>query len=706
MSTQKETSPPNTTYDVFLSYSRRDIEFVKLLEKELNDYLPLEGQHRLSVFRDEGKITGNEYYRSIERALRHSRKLILVATPNSYKSQFVNDEVRDFIRMKGARNVFVILLGGIPNNEVQPGQEDLKAFPDVLCEVMRMPLAVDYRGFDPTQNKLTAGRHQNDWRRILAHLYDDGLASATKESWDIFLSYASADTAFAAHLEKELEKYVPPKDLALAHHLPHHRLKVFRDEDDATKDDFEAIRRALESSPQMLLLCSPDARADQRVRAQVAQFAGLHGADRIIRVLVAGEPVPDAADSAFPIELCQWIKEPSYTDYRGFRPGKDKVSNGAYSGHWATLLATYFQVKREDLEQRERKRRTRNRQLIGGLTTTVILLLSAALAWALASRQLAVKAQAGEAAQRKDAETQRNVAQGALKQEELARKEADERRLEAEAAKTEEARQRGLAEDSAIEANEQRLLAEEQQLEAVRQRNVAVAERQQAESRLYVVRGLLAQTAMDQQNYARANEFLEASIPPPSTPAKDDLRSFDWFYRWRLLHDEKGTLKGHSDSVWSVAFSPDGRMLASGSWDGSAKLWEVASGQEKATLTGYGYSVESVVFSPDGRTLASGSGDNRIRTITLWDVASGQWKATLQGHADSISSVAFSPDGRTLASGSRDKMIKLWEVASGREKATFKGHTFSVSPVAFSPDGRTLASSDDKMIKLWDVASG
>jgi WD40 repeat protein len=161
---------------------------------------------------------------------------------------------------------------------------------------------------------------------------------------------------------------------------------------------------------------------------------------------------------------------------------------------------------------------------------------------------------------------------------------------------------------------------------------------------------------------------------------------------------------GHTDRVWSVAFSPDGRTLASGSQDNSVKLWNVASGSELRTLRGHTDWVDSVTFSPDGNTVASGSGD---KTVKLWDVASGSELRTLRGHTDWVHSVAFSPDGRTLASGSMDKIIKLWDVTSGNELRTLRGHTNWVDSVAFSPDGRTLASgSRDKTIKLWDVASG
>ena len=164
------------------------------------------------------------------------------------------------------------------------------------------------------------------------------------------------------------------------------------------------------------------------------------------------------------------------------------------------------------------------------------------------------------------------------------------------------------------------------------------------------------------------------------------------------------TLKGHSHYVYSVSFSPDGQVLASGSVDKTIKLWDVGSRREIATLKGHSDWVLSVSFSPDGQVLASGSDD---KTIKLWDVGSRREIATLKGHSNSVWSVSFSPDGQVLASGSRDNTIKLWDVGSRREIATLKGHSNTVLSVSFSPDGQVLASgSDDKTIKLWDVGSG
>ena len=160
----------------------------------------------------------------------------------------------------------------------------------------------------------------------------------------------------------------------------------------------------------------------------------------------------------------------------------------------------------------------------------------------------------------------------------------------------------------------------------------------------------------------------------------------------------KGSI-GEGDRA--VAWSPDGTRLAVASSIG-IWLYDTDTGAEVVLLTGHTDDVISVAFSPDGQTLASGSHD---RTVKLWDVDTGQEKASLTGHRSVVLSVAFSPDGQTLASGSVDDTIRLWDVGTGRVIRTLTRHTASVWRVSFSPDGQTLASgSDDGTVLLWDMS--
>lgn len=172
----------------------------------------------------------------------------------------------------------------------------------------------------------------------------------------------------------------------------------------------------------------------------------------------------------------------------------------------------------------------------------------------------------------------------------------------------------------------------------------------------------------------------------------------------QITLEEITTLRGHSGIISSIAFSPDGKLLASGSRDKTIKLWNVETGQEITTLTGHTSWVRTVAFSPDGKLLASGSRD---KTIKMWNVETGQETATLTGHTDWVRQIAFSPDNNLLASAARDKTIKLWNVTTGKETATLAGHTDWVRSVDFSADSTVLVSaSADGTIKLWNVATG
>ena len=163
------------------------------------------------------------------------------------------------------------------------------------------------------------------------------------------------------------------------------------------------------------------------------------------------------------------------------------------------------------------------------------------------------------------------------------------------------------------------------------------------------------------------------------------------------------TCKGHAGWVWSVSFSPDGQVLASGSNDQTIKLWDTSTGQCFKTLESHTGGVRSVSFSPNGQVLASGSDD---QTVKLWNTTTGKCLKTLQEVGCSVWSIAFSPKGNLLASGNDDYTVRLWDINSSSCIHTLEGHTQRVYSVTFSPDGNTLASgSHDKTVKLWDIST-
>jgi len=193
----------------------------------------------------------------------------------------------------------------------------------------------------------------------------------------------------------------------------------------------------------------------------------------------------------------------------------------------------------------------------------------------------------------------------------------------------------------------------------------------------------------------RTSARAEEPEPKKDEPKKDEPKKESELKK----EPEPLTLKGHTGEVLGVGFSPDGKHIVTGAGTfrrgtppvpGEVKVWDAEKGTEILALKGHTNAVRSVCFSPDGKRIASAGLD---QTVRVWDAEKGQELLVLQGHTAIVPGVCFSPDGKRIASASGDKTVRVWDAEKGQELLALKGHTASVLRVCFNPDGKRIASA-------------
>jgi WD40 repeat protein len=203
--------------------------------------------------------------------------------------------------------------------------------------------------------------------------------------------------------------------------------------------------------------------------------------------------------------------------------------------------------------------------------------------------------------------------------------------------------------------------------------------------------------AVNDLRFSPDGSLLAVAGGQPS--AKGDLRLFQ-VADWKLL----AALGGHDDVVFSVSFSPDGKRLASASFDKTVRVWDVVSRKTLHTLTGHSDFVYAVAFSPDGKWLASASKDRSVKVV---DADTGTSRLTLSGMDQDVLAVAVSPDGKSIVSSGFESSLYWWDPQTGQKVRTQGGHGVAVHELAFSKDGKLVVSAGgDKTVRLWDGASG
>ncbi|MBN2524621.1 MAG: TIR domain-containing protein [Bacteroidales bacterium] len=498
-----------------------------------------------------------------------------------------------------------------------------------------------------------------------------------------FISYSHQDTKWGKWLHKSLEGYRIPKKLkgttnSVGEEIPQKIYPIFRDREElpVSAELSENISKALQQSKYLIVICSPSSAKSKWVNEEIIQFKKLHGEDRILPIIVDGEPNVDlkpgwyGLEECFPPALKFHLKENGeLSDERtepicgDARKGKDGKKN-ALLKLIAGILATPYNV----LKDREQQKRIRNLSLLG----SVLGFLLIAFGW--------ITWRAVEAEKEAIIQTNR-----ALTAEDLTRAERDsviiaKQQIEVEKDSTELARQ-----------------------DAVRQRNSAI----ESDNR---TKKTLAAIYFEKANNLITNDQTSKAFPYIIEAIKKDLKNEGYKKRLFNLIQNKifyisvyEPLK-HDGYVYEANFSPDGKYIITASADGTANVWKSSSGGRVCELILHNSFVYTANFSPDGRYILTASYDGTAR---VWATQTGLPVSRPMKHNDGVVSANFSPNGKYIVTASYDGTARVWESLTGQPVSKPMSHNYWVNSAIFSSDGKYIVTaSADSTSRVWEAFSG
>ena len=683
-------------HDAFISYSRKNRDFAVRLEKALEDYVPPKDlnvpQRHLDIFRDETDFTGAEYHRAVDMHLQTSSKLIVICSPDARKSLYVNDEIRRFAHANGADNIVPILLAGIPNNEVQPGQEADQAFPDALCEALEMPLAQNYLNFDTRRDRVNRGAYDGSWYATLANLY--GVSRSVIEQRD--RKRQARRRRIAAGL---VTGVIAALLAALAVTLVSRRQALSRLAELYEEQGRQELSRGNNEQALAYLNEAYSVGADRNsLHYLIAQAARPLGVPRI-SINDGQKPIREAAfspDNRLVITLSTngtaqvWDAKTGSVLTRVGSDDADGIDAATFSPDAKRFLVLSRSGKPSLCRVDNGKSQIRLGDPSGGVR---------AARFSPDGGRVLTEGP-GPRLELWDSDDGKQVAslQGQTADIESASFSADGSTIAAVAGG------KILVWDGQTGASIRSFAGPDDSVKSVAlsgnggkiltltARGAAQLWDSSATPRPLVqlggVRGSIVVQAQTSADGARLVARTESGGLLSWDAVGGILEPPDRNHGWILC----------------ATLSPDGSRIAYGTDSGWAGVLDAATGHPVVSLVGHTIRVRAIAFSTDGKHVLTGSDD---RTARIWDAETGKLVATLAGHRDAIISVAFSSDGKQSLTVSADGSAKLWDVPPNVLLSSWKASTKELAAAAFSPDGNRLVSAGyDNTARVWNVGTG